>query len=93
MKKKLTKKTSFLILSNLSYNDANLANKIVDHKVINRVINGLITLSVPEKTYCMSVLLNLQATGNDQVFRKLIQLGLVQIICNLIDTEDVKLIR
>lgn len=73
-KKKLTQNLSFLILVNLSYNDVSTSNKIVEHKVINRIFNGLLTLGMQEKSKCMSVILNLLATGDDKVFRKMITL-------------------
>lgn len=51
------KKEVYLILANLSYNDLAITTKILNHPIIVKLINNIVTTN--EKKYCMSVILNL----------------------------------
>lgn len=84
------KKEVYLILANLSYNDFTISSKIINHPILVKIINNIVTTN--EKKFCMSVILNLQATGNEIAAKKLIELGLVIIICNLLDIAELNLI-
>ncbi|CAK57192.1 unnamed protein product (macronuclear) [Paramecium tetraurelia] len=86
------RKESYLILANLSYNDSNAAIKIITHPVLFKIIENIIA-SPNEKSYCMSIILNLQATGDEIVSKKLLDLGFLQIICSLLDVSEVGLIK
>lgn len=41
----------------------------------------------------MSVILNLQATGDEIVSKKLLDIGFIQIICSFLDINEVGLIK
>ncbi|CAD8206267.1 unnamed protein product [Paramecium octaurelia] len=86
------RKESYLILANLSYNDSNAAIKIITHPVLFKIIENIIA-SPNEKSYCMSIILNLQATGDEIVSKKLLDLGFLQIICSLLDVSEIGLIK
>ncbi|CAD8108568.1 unnamed protein product [Paramecium primaurelia] len=86
------RKESYLILTNLSYNDNNAAIKIITHPILFKIIENIIA-SPNEKSYCMSIILNLQATGDEIVSKKLLDLGFVQIICSLLDVNEIGLIK
>ncbi|CAK78045.1 unnamed protein product (macronuclear) [Paramecium tetraurelia] len=92
-RKKQIRKFSFLIVINLAYNDSKISNKIVKHKIINRVINGLNASGIQEKQNCIQVIQNLQKTGDNAVFQTLIELGTVEIIGNLIDEVDTVVLK
>ncbi|CAD8119721.1 unnamed protein product [Paramecium sonneborni] len=86
------RKESYLILSNLSFNDNNAALKIINHPILFKIIENIIA-STNEKSYCMSVILNLQATGDEIVSKKLLDIGFIQIICSFLDINEVGLIK
>ncbi|CAD8163577.1 unnamed protein product [Paramecium octaurelia] len=92
-RKKQIRKLSFLIVINLAYNDRQISNKIVQHKIINRVINGLIASVLQEKQNCIQVIQNLQKTGDNAVFQTLIELGTIEIIGNFIDEVDTVVLK
>ncbi|CAD8078365.1 unnamed protein product [Paramecium sonneborni] len=92
-RKKQIRKLSFLIVINLAYNDRQISNKIVKHKIINRIINGLIASVLQEKQNCIQVIQNLQKTGDNLVFQTLIELGTIDIIGNFIDEVDTVVLK
>ncbi|CAD8073768.1 unnamed protein product [Paramecium primaurelia] len=92
-RKKQIRKLSFLIVINLAYNDRQISNKIVKHKIINRIINGLIASVLQEKQNCIQVIQNLQKTGDNAVFQTLIELGTIEIIGNFIDEVDTVILK
>ncbi|CAD8159379.1 unnamed protein product [Paramecium pentaurelia] len=92
-RKKQIRKLSFLIVINLAYNDSQISNKIVKHKIINRIINGLIASVLQEKQNCIQVIQNLQKTGDNAVFQTLIELGTIEIIGNFIDEVDTVILK
>lgn len=55
---------------------------------MGRVLNGLITRAMYETSYCIQIILNLQKTGDDTVYKKLIELGVISIIDNLLLEVD-----
>ncbi|CAD8156232.1 unnamed protein product [Paramecium pentaurelia] len=92
-RKKQIRKFSFLIVINLAYNDCKISNKIVKHKIINRIINGLIASVLQEKQNCIQVIQNLQKTGDNTVFQTLIDLGTIEIIGNFIEEVDTVVLK
>ncbi|CAD8208646.1 unnamed protein product [Paramecium pentaurelia] len=86
------RKETYLILANLSYNDSNASIKIINHPILFKIIENIIASS-NEKSYCMSVILNLQATGDEIVSKKLLDIGFLQIICSFLDLNDLGLIK